>query len=64
MNRKATILTALMILVVASPMATPVSADEIEEIEVLQTVVNPVTTTPTTFYQRLLGAMQHQLQEV
>ncbi len=40
-NRKATLLTALMILVVASPMATPVSADEIEEIEVLQTVVNP-----------------------
>ena len=41
-NRKATLLTALMILVVASPMATPVSADEIEEITEIGEKVNPV----------------------
>ncbi len=40
-NRKAILLTALMLLVSASPFVTPSSANEIEEIEVLQTVVNP-----------------------
>ena len=40
-NRKAIFLTALMLLVSASPFVTPSSANEIEEIEVLQTVVNP-----------------------
>ena len=41
MNRKALLLTALMLLVTASPIATPASAVEIDEIEVLQTAVNP-----------------------
>ena len=41
MNRKAIILTALMLLVSASPFVTPTVASEIEEIEVLQTEINP-----------------------
>ena len=40
-NRKAILLTALMLLVSASPFITPTSANDIEEIEVLQTVINP-----------------------
>ena len=40
-NRKAILLTALFLMVSASPFVSPSSADEIEEIEVLQTTVNP-----------------------
>lgn len=40
-NRKAILLASLMLIVSASPIINPVSANEIEEIEVLQTVVNP-----------------------
>ncbi|MBT5184232.1 MAG: hypothetical protein HOM47_03565 [Euryarchaeota archaeon] len=41
MNRKVLIITALMLLVTASPIATPASAGDLEDIEVIQTVVNP-----------------------
>jgi hypothetical protein len=41
MNSKALILTALMILVTASPLVTPTSAVDLEDIEVMETVVNP-----------------------
>lgn len=40
-NRKAFILTALMLLVSASPFVTTSAAADIEDIEVLETVVNP-----------------------
>ena len=40
-NRKAIMLTALMLMVSASPFVTPSSANEVQDIEVLNTVVNP-----------------------
>ena len=40
-NQKAMLITALMLLVSATPFVTSASASEIEEIEVLQTEINP-----------------------
>ena len=40
-NRKAFILISMMLLVTASPIATPASAEGLDDIEVLQTAVNP-----------------------
>jgi len=40
-NRKAILLTALMLLVSASPFVTTSSANEVQEIEVLDTAINP-----------------------
>ena len=40
-NRKAFILISMMLLVIASPIVTPSSAEDLDEIEVLQTAVNP-----------------------
>ena len=40
-NRKAILLTALMLLVSASPFVTTSSADEVQDIEVLETAINP-----------------------
>ena len=40
-NRKAFILTALMVMVSASPLITPTSANELEEITIIDTAVNP-----------------------
>jgi len=40
-NRKALILTALMLLVTISPIVTPSTAVDLEDIEVMETVVNP-----------------------
>ena len=41
-NRKAILLTALMLLVSASPFVTTSSANEVQDIEVLETAINPV----------------------
>ena len=41
MNSKAFILIALMLLVSASPMVTPSAASDLEEIEILETAINP-----------------------
>ena len=40
-NQKAILLTALMLLVSATPFVTTSSANEVQDIEVLDTVVNP-----------------------
>ena len=41
MNRKAILLTALMLLVSASPFVTTSSANEVQDIEVLDTAIYP-----------------------
>ena len=40
-NQKAILLTALMLLVSATPFVTTSSANEVQDIEVLDTVINP-----------------------
>ena len=40
-NQKAILLTALMLLVSATPFVSTASANEVQDIEVLETVVNP-----------------------
>ncbi len=40
-NRKAILLTALMLLVSASPFVTTSSANDVQDIEVLETAINP-----------------------
>ena len=48
-NHKAVSLAVLFLMVSLSPFVQTTSANEIEDIEVLQTVVNPANNTPTIF---------------
>ena len=62
-TRKALSLAILFLMVSLSPFVQTSAANEIEDIEVLQTVVNPSNNTHTIFLVPHLGVMQHLLQE-